>query len=663
MSAVFLLFELLRRAAPGWRAAGLIFCTATGLAADDPSGGVITGATAYFDKLSAPGMADPAWAKDFPGRRGEIRGRLLRSIALDPLPERVAMDARFSAVLDHPWARIRQVAYQLWPGVYSTALLYEPKNASGRLPAILTPTGHYGQFDNAYVEVQEFCLNLVRQGYLVLSTAQNHYEDLSMGISHQTVMVWTNMRALDLLEAMPNVDRERIGVAGASGGGLQTEMLVALDSRPRAASIIGFTCEFRTLLYPDPPHCDCNHFPGLLRDADHPQISALRFPIPMQFVTMNDWTVDFRTKNFPSIKALYESAGAGDRVAVEYFPSSHAFERPKREAVYRWLARWLQPPGGTAEVAEPETTTFTLERLLALRAEVETGMGFGGVLRHFEARWRYQPVTIGNSRQLADFQNRLSKVLARLAGSDAVLPVAPGVRPVEFPPAEAGGCLVNRVLVPGEGGLVIPALEIKRRTTGAPRRAVLYLSPGDKNELVSPVIAREIEELLAGDTLVVIPDFRGKGELEQTWLGRSDYQEKMWERNGIVWGRPIAAMAATDISSVIDHLLANRDITRGQVSIVARKSGEAALVGLLAAAMDQRVAKADLDLKGACFQLRNLPPMPFILQHGDVLQIAALIAPRSLVLRGVPPEAGLSGWLQAAYQAAGARAKLDLPNN
>lgn len=222
---------------------------------------------------------------------------------------------------------------------------------------------------------------------------------------------------------------------------------------------------------------------------------------------------------------------------------------------------------------------------------------------------------------------------------------------------------MSRVLIPGEGGLVIPALEIKRRTTSATRRAVLYLSPSDKNELVSPTIAPEIEELLAEDTLVVIPDFRGKGELQQTWLGRSDYQRKMWERNGIVWGRPIAAMAATDISGVIDHILANRGITRDQVSIVARDSGEVALYGLLAAAMDNRVAKADLDLKGACFQLRNLPPIPFILQHGDVLQIAALIAPRSLVLRGVPPEAGAIGWLQAAYQAAGARTKLDLPSN
>jgi hypothetical protein len=378
---------------------------------------------------------------------------------------------------------------------------------------------------------------------------------------------------------------------------------------------------------------------------------------------MEDWTADFRIKHFPQVLSIFQAAGAGEKVSVEHFSTNHSFERSQREAVYRWLARWLQPPGGETTVAEPVTSTFPLERLLALRAEVDAGIGFGGVSRYFEARLRYHPITISNSRQLTNFQSRLTKVLTRLAGLDAVMPRGPGARVVESPPTLVGEYLVKRVVVPGEGGLMIPALEIRRKTAVTPRHAVLYLSPSDKNDLVSPTINREIAELLTDDTLVVIPDFRGKGEMEETWRGRSDYARHMWQRTGIVWGRPLAAMAATDISSIVDHVLAYPGVARDQISIVAHGSGEVALVGLLAAALDIRVAKADLDLLGSCFQLRNLSHLPFILQHGDVLQIAALIAPRPLVLRHVPTEAGSMGWLQGVYRTAGAPAKLVLPNN
>ena len=56
-------------------------------------------------------------------------------------------------------------------------------------------------------------LNLARLGYVVLEPVQNHYEDLNIGIAYQTLMVWNNMRALDVLESLPEVDRSRIGVA------------------------------------------------------------------------------------------------------------------------------------------------------------------------------------------------------------------------------------------------------------------------------------------------------------------------------------------------------------------------------------------------------------------------------------------------------------------
>ena len=70
-------------------------------------------------------------------------------------------------------------------------------------------------------------------------------------------------------------------------------------------------------------------------------------------------------------------------------------------------------------------------------------------------------------------------------------------------------------------------------------------------------------------------------------------------------------------------------------------------------ALDTRIAIADLDFAGACFENRKLPLVSCVLQHGDVLQWAATVADRRLTLRGVPPECGDVAWLQRAFAAAG----------
>ena len=146
--------------------------------------------------------------------------------------------------------------------------------------------------------VQTRCLNLARLGYVTFSSTQNHFEDPSVGVSHQTLMVWNNMRALDFLESLPEVDASRIGVAGESGGGLQTQMLVALDPRVKAATIVGLTCDFRQIMFPDSSHCACNHFPNVMQRTDHPEISTLGLPCPVQYLTMNDWTRQFAVAEF-----------------------------------------------------------------------------------------------------------------------------------------------------------------------------------------------------------------------------------------------------------------------------------------------------------------------------------------------------------------------------
>ena len=76
-------------------------------------------------------------------------------------------------------------------------------------------------------------------------------------------------------------------------------------------------------------------------------------------------------------------------------------------------------------------------------------------------------------------------------------------------------------------------------------------------------------------------------------------------------------------------------------------------MALFAAVLDRRISAVDLDLAGCSFEKRNLPLVSCVLQHGDVLQWAALLADRKLVLRNVPAETGNPAWLASVFAAVG----------
>ncbi|MFH1922735.1 MAG: hypothetical protein ABIP48_22965, partial [Planctomycetota bacterium] len=78
-----------------------------------------------------------------------------------------------------------------------------------------------------------------------------------------------------------------------------------------------------------------------------------------------------------------------------------------------------------------------------------------------------------------------------------------------------------------------------------------------------------------------------------------------------------------------------------------------AIAVLFAAALDRRITSADVDLAACCFEKRNLPLVSNVLQYGDVLEWAALVADRNLTLRNVPPEAGDPGWLAKVFATVG----------
>ncbi len=607
--------------------AGVGFLSASAAGAAEPDAAAML--TEYYAAMTAPKPVDARVLE----RRDELKQKLLECTALWPLPERVPLDVRASAPVDHPWCTIRRIYYQLWPGVYSHGLLFMPKELPEKpAPALLCPHGHW-ENGNANPIVQTRLLVTAKKGYVVFSPTQHHYEDLALGISHQTLHIWNNMRALDYLESLPEVDKKRIGCAGFSGGGMQTQMLTALDPRVRVAVIGGYTCDSCRIMFPKGSHCACNHFPSYLRFTDHPQIAALALPVPVLYLTMNDWTQRFREDNFPAIKKLYEEHGAAGRVDCFYEPTEHMYGREKRERTYAWTDKWLK--GLESSEPEPEHVPLVpVQTLVNLSVAIPEDKGFAGISAFFNM-----------TRQQKSACTR--EALEDLLGEKLVMARAATGRQRQES-ERIDGFVFTSLRFPSEGPIRVPALVMRPEKVERKLPVTISCSFGT----IAAWPGREaMRRFVQEGNLLVWPEPRFFGVLtggltEKNGIGR-------WDRNAIVWGRPLPAMTATDLRAVIDGVLALPEADPERVTLVCKGSGELACGGLFAAVLDARIRAVDLDFDNCCFEKRNLPAVPFILWHGDVVRWVALLANRKVTLRNLPGEAGDTQWLAARFREGG----------
>ncbi len=632
----------------------------------------------YFERMSTPKPFTIRAGDELEAHQVDLREKLLKSINLYPTPERVPLNLRVSDALNHPWCTVRHVCYQLWPEIYSDGFLYLPKRfAEEPAPGMLCPHGHWAH-GAADAAVQTRCLVFAKKGYVVFSSRQHHFEDLQIGVSHQTVMVWNNMRALDFLCSLDEVDDARIGCCGCSGGGLQTEMLAALDERVNAATIVGMTCDFREILFPHKAHCACNHFPDVMQYTDHPEISTLRAPRPIQYLTMDDWTATFEQTNFPTIRELYAAGEATDKTECTYWETPHSYDTPKRERTYWWMDRWLTDTAVSSPEGEPaEVAVFRKEQFYQLQVEVDGDRGISSVGAHLRHVQGYRTPALKTRREWQHYRREMTAILRELLGEKARLRRRTR-KPERLTTEEWHELEVERVLYPSEGSLRVSAVLLRSIEEQGRRPVVVICDAAGKEATLQRAGADSPAVLARNGALVALVDVRFSGALSLAELSGGVLQDSLrfkavsmpaasektrlssvWFRNSILWGRPLPAMACTDIRAVLDGLSTRRDVDIENVRIVSRGSFLLAAAALFAAILDRRFGFVDLDLLHSCFAKvekeggdsnQDEPVVvPFILQHGDILQWAALAADRQLTLRHLPQEAGSIDWMQSVF--------------
>jgi dienelactone hydrolase len=307
-------------------------------------------------------------------RAAYLRAHVLASAGLLPLPEKTPLKPTVFGEIARADYTVSKVYFESLPGFFVTGNLYRPVG-DGPFPAMLSPHGHwtYGRLENtSLASGPGRAINLARQGFVVLTYDMIGYTDSQQvphtfggrreqlwGLSLSGLQLWNSIRALDFLESLPYVRRDAMGVTGESGGGTQTFLLAAVDDRVAVAAPVNMISLHMQ------GGCLCENAPGLRLDTTNVEIASIIAPRPLLMVSATgDWTRETLEVEYPAVRSIYGLFDAADRVHAVRIDAEHNYNRASREAMYAWMARWLQNAPPDVRKSEREFTPEPLQNLL-----------------------------------------------------------------------------------------------------------------------------------------------------------------------------------------------------------------------------------------------------------------------------------------------------------
>ena len=554
------------------------------------------------------------------GRADEIRTHILVSAGLWPMPAKAPLNPRLTDPIVREDYSVQAVSLEVWPEFYLVGNLYRPVGKHGPFPAILSAHGHWkaGRFENTEVaSVPGRAINFAKQGIVVFTYSMIGYNEMEpfvvhrfeqtkerqiWGFSPMGLQLWNSIRALDFVTSLPDVDPTRIGMTGASGGGTQTFLLTAVDSRVRVAAPVNMiSAHFQG-------GCVCENGPLLRINCNNMDIGGLTAPRPLLMIsTSGDWTKDTPQVEFPALQRIFQLFGVGDRVFNVHLNYPHNYNKDSREAAYAWFSRWLLEKDGPVK-EQP----FTVEDTKKLEAPLpQTPISLDLLYRRFAHTFAAQV-------------------------DDACPEDWSGI----FAFREAFGTALSHVLMTGPRPLT-PKIEVavpKERITATP--ALLLVHTGGETEAKATELSRHyLEHGWLVCTLNPYPE--GK-----------TFQPPANIAHWTTYNPTPAAIQVGEIREAIRTLLGRPDV-KGLDVIGLDTCGP---LVLLARALEPEVNHTSVDFPYPEVTDQLLTEnlfVPLLRRAGDFRTAAVMIAPGSLTVHRLR-DGALRSWFEKVYRAAGA---------
>ncbi len=325
-------------------------------------------------------------AADWDERRPVLSQQLHEMLGLDPLPERTDLKPVITGKVEHDEFTVENLHFQSRPGLYVTGNLYLPKKIDKPLPAILYVCGH-GQVKKdgiaygAKAHYQHHGGWFARNGFVCLTIDTLQLGEIE-GIHHGThrygmwwwlnrgytpagVEAWNCIRALDYLQSRKEVDGEKLGVTGRSGGGAYSWWIAALDERIKAAVPTAGITDLQNYVVDGAVegHCDCMFMVNTYR-WDYPQVAMLVAPRALLIANTDRdpiFPLDGVYRTFTEVRPLYAKLKALDNVGLNITYGGHLDTQDLQVHAFRWLTKHLK--GADVQIDKTVEKFFQPEQL------------------------------------------------------------------------------------------------------------------------------------------------------------------------------------------------------------------------------------------------------------------------------------------------------------
>jgi len=360
----------------------------SGVSADEPTGDALIQhrVDANFEQLAqanqpsvlwnATTVAEhEAWREKFAATMKRLLGRMPDRV---PLEVKWESEEKFEAFTRHKIYVRTEAAY--WAPVY----YFVPHERKEKTPAIVCLHGHSGidpYIDEGKTDAErkktaelslDYAVYLAKHGYVTAAIVVRGWNETSgdqdpgvkhvkrscrqvtmnallLGMTPQGLRCWDAMRVIDFLQTRDEVDADRIGVAGLSGGGTLSTYLPVLDERVKLVMIAGAFSSYRTSIYAM-PHCICNCLPGVMQYGDMAEVVALYAPRPVLLINgVHDpiFPVAEAREGFAKLQRVYKLLGQPDRIDADFFDGPHAWSNNK-------TLEFLQTHFGTSDESKTD---------------------------------------------------------------------------------------------------------------------------------------------------------------------------------------------------------------------------------------------------------------------------------------------------------------------
>lgn len=652
----------------------------------------------------------PPTAADWQKRAENVRRQVKVATGIWPLPETTPVNAVMHGGIDRKEYTVERVYLESWPGHFVTGNLYRPKGRSGKLPAVLCPHGHWanGRFFDAglasaqqqivsgaerFVNCGRFplqarCMQLARLGCVVFHYDMVGYADsqqISFALAHgyakirpemesadnwgffsaqaelrlQSIMglqTYNSIRALDFVSSLPEVDAARIGVTGASGGGTQTFILAAVDSRPAVA--------FPAVMVSTAMQggCTCENCSLLRIDTGNIELAGLFAPKPLGMTAADDWTREIATKGLPELKQLYKLLGAEANVMARplvQFP--HNYNYVSRAVMYSWMNKHLKLGHSDPIIEEDFVPLSVAEMTVWDDAHPKPPSG-----DDYERRLIKQ-ITADSEKQLAALEpkdNASLEEYRQVVGGAVETILGHSIRDIGEPEfdktleedrgdyIEFAGLLRNPL-----HGQELPVAFLLPKNWN--QRAVLWIDEAGKAGLYGAdgQPRPEIKKLLAAGTSVGGIDLIGQGEFlapgQPPLKNRRVKNPREFAGYTYGYNHPLFAERVHDILALVSF--ARHSEHKPQRVDLVGLDGAGPWVAAAASVAGDAIDRVAIDTAG--FRFAKLTAfddaafLPGIVKYGDLPALVALTAPRPLWLAGEKDH--LPNIVRQAFSAAG----------